>query len=165
MISTKKITFIALFAALSFVLSNLIFIRMPQGGSVTLYLFPLIIAAFNADLKTNLFIGIVVATLNVLIGGYFLNPLQVILDYYLPVIIICCSGIFNLNKYINLIIAFIIALFSYVLSGMIFFNVPFQGAITYNATFFIPTIIINMIVVLLVNNRLAPIISEYLKRA
>ncbi|MDL2211533.1 energy-coupled thiamine transporter ThiT [Erysipelotrichaceae bacterium OttesenSCG-928-M19] len=163
MFKTKEIVNIALISAIAFLLSLVILFRMPNGGSITVYLVPLFFAAFNNDLKTNVFIAIVTATLQVLFGGYVLNPIQVMLDYYLPVMFICICMIFRLNKYINLFIGSLLAMVCYVISGMIFFEVPFLASIIYNATFFIPTIILNLIIFALINPRLGKIYESYQK--
>jgi len=160
MFKTREIVNIAIIAALAFLLSLFELFRMPQGGSVTLYLVPLFFVAFNDDLKTNVFVALVTATLQVLLGGYVLNPLQVILDYYLPVMLICTCQIFRMNRYVNLAIGSLLAMMSYVISGMIFFEVPFIPSITYNATFFIPTLIINVIVFLIINPRLSKVYKQ-----
>ena len=160
MFKTKEIVNIALIAAIAFVLSLFVVFRMPQGGSITLYLLPLFFVAFNDSLKVNVFVALVTATLQVLLGGYVINPIQVILDYYLPVMFICTSQVFKMNKYVNLSIGSLLAMMSYVISGMVFFEVPFIPSIIYNATFFIPTIIINLILFMMVNPRLARIYNK-----
>ncbi|MDF9867743.1 thiamine transporter [Bacilli bacterium PM5-3] len=160
MFKTKEIVNIALLAALAFLLSQFELFKMPQGGSITLYLVPLFFAAFNNDLKTNVFIAIVTATLQVLIGGYILNPIQVVLDYYLPILLICTCQVFKLNRYLNLCIGSLLAMFSYVVSGMVFFETPFIASIGYNATFFIPTIILNIIVFSIINPRLSAVYNK-----
>lgn len=153
MFKTKEIVNIALISAIALVLSLFTVFRMPNGGSITIYLVPLLLAATNTNLKTNVFIGLVTATLQIIAGGVVINPVQLILDYYLPVMLICTSQVYGLNKYVNFGIGCLLAMFSYVVSGMIFFEVPFIPSIIYNATFFIPTIIINVIIYYIVNPR------------
>ncbi|MEG0364746.1 MAG: energy-coupled thiamine transporter ThiT [Erysipelotrichales bacterium] len=150
---TRNMVFIAIISALALLLSLLTFFQMPNGGSVTLYLVPLFIAAFNKDIKTNIFIAIVTATLQVM-TGYFLNPLQVILDYYFPVMMLCCCKMFKVNEYFDVLVAGILALLSYTISGMIFFKLTFIPSMTYNAIHFIPTIIICYIIYRIVNKAL-----------
>lgn len=151
---TKQIVLIGFISALALILSLLKVFSMPQGGSITLYLIPLYFAAFNFDKKSCIFVAIVTATLQIIFGGYILNPIQVILDYYLPILFITTCGIYGLNKYVSILIGSLLAMSSYVLSGMIFFEVPFIPSIIYNATFFIPTIIINGIIFIAINPKL-----------
>lgn len=154
---TREMVNIAMIAVLASVLSLFELFRMPQGGSVTLYLIPLFFAAVNEGLKTNVIIATITATLQILLGGYILNPIQIILDYYLPVLLICTSQIFPFNRYVNLGISSLLAMGSYVVSGMLFFDVPFVASIIYNASFFVPTIILNMIVFSAINPRLSKV--------
>lgn len=127
---------------------------MPNGGSITIYLVPLLLSATNANLKTNFFIAIVTAILQIIVGAIVINPIQLLFDYYLPIIFICCSQLIGLNKYVNIIIASFISMISYVISGMVFFEVNFIASVTYNATFLIPTIVINIIIYQMLNPRL-----------
>ncbi len=152
---TKQIVLIGFISAITLVLSLLKVFSMPQGGSITLYLIPLYFVAFNFDFKSCFFVAIVTATLQIMFGGYILNPIQVILDYYLPILFITTCGIYRLNKYVNILIGSVLAMASYVLSGMIFFEVDFIPSIIYNATFFIPTIIINVIIFMILNPKLS----------
>lgn len=154
MFKTKEIINIALISSLALVLSLLVIFTMPNGGSITIYLVPLLLAATNSNLKTNFFIAIVTATLQIMAGAVVINPIQLLFDYYLPITFICCSQLIGLNKYVNIIIASFFAMISYVVSGMIFFEVNLIASITYNATFFIPTIIINILIYQLLNPRL-----------
>lgn len=156
-IKTKDMVNIAVIAVLAAVLSLFEIFRMPQGGSVTLYLVPLFFAAFNESPKANVFVALITASLQILLGGYVLNPIQVILDYYLPVMLIttCCA--LPLNKYVCLGLGSLGAMVSYVVSGMVFFQTPFIAAVIYNATFFIPTLVLNLVVFCLVNPRLAKV--------
>ncbi len=154
---TREMVNIAMIAVLASVLSLFELFRMPRGGSVTLYLIPLFFAAVNEGVKTNVIIATITATLQILLGGYILNPIQIILDYYLPVLLICTSQIFPFNRYVNLGISSLMAMGSYVVSGMVFFDVPFGASIIYNASFFVPTIILNMIVFAAINPRLSKV--------
>lgn len=154
--SIKQIVLIGLFSAMTFILQAFVFFKMPQGGSISFYLVPLLIAAFNFDLKTNFFIAIIASTLHILMGGFILNPVQVLLDYYLPTIFISCSAILGKNKYFDISIAMILSLLSFATSGTIFFETPFIAALIYNATHYIPTVIICTIIFTILNPRLKP---------
>lgn len=146
MIEIKDITRIAIISSMSFILSLLEFYHLPNGGGVSLYLFPLMLAAIYESNKNAMYIALVTASLQILLGGYFLNPIQIVLDYYLPVLIICLAMNIRINTYFNFSTAFILMLFSNTLSGILFYGVNFTASISYNMTFFIPTIIINLIV-------------------
>ncbi|MDR3215568.1 MAG: energy-coupled thiamine transporter ThiT [Bacilli bacterium] len=164
MFKTKDLVVIALISAISYILSQFVVFQMPAGGSITIYLVPILVAAFNDNFKNCLFIGIITAFLQAFIGGYVLNPIQVMFDYFIPVIVICLCGQINffkgkdlINNLMGYVIACIIALLSYVCSGMLFYQTAFVASIIYNATFFVPTIIINLIIVLIINTQLSKV--------
>ncbi|MDR1782617.1 MAG: energy-coupled thiamine transporter ThiT [Bacilli bacterium] len=164
MFKTKDLVVIALISAISYLLSMLVVFRMPQGGSITLYLVPLLLAAFNDKFRNCLLIGLITSLLQIVLGGYFLNPVQVCFDYVIPVTLICISGYIItrnnnniLTNILGFIIACVLALLSYVCSGMLFYETPFVPSIIYNATFFVPTIIINLIIILIINKPLSKV--------
>ncbi|MGL4382318.1 MAG: energy-coupled thiamine transporter ThiT [Bacilli bacterium] len=141
---TQLLVKTSLLASISFVLSLLVLFQLPNGGSISLYLIPLLITSFLLPLRYGLLCGFVVATLQIIFGGFIINPIQLILDYYLPIIFLSSIKLIPwFNPYLKLLVCSSIALLSYVISGMIFFNVPFSASLVYNATFFIPTLIIN----------------------
>lgn len=151
MFTTKEIVRIGLIAAVAFVLSLFKVFQMPNGGSITIYLFPLFIAASNEKVRNCLFIGIVVAILQIIMGGFVTNPLSPVFDYLIPVVAMTACGVFKQNIYVNIILGCIIALASYVLAGVMFWETPLWGSITYNATFFVPTVILNMVLFAVAN--------------
>jgi len=158
--STREITRIALISAIAVVLDMFIVFRMPQGGSVSLYLVPLFIAASNDSVRNCLFIGIVVAIAQVVLGGVLASPASGLIDYLLPVVFMTTAGIFKpmvKNTYVALLIGCLLAFACYVISGMVFWSTPFVGSVTYNATFFIPTVIVGLVVFAIVNPRLSSI--------
>lgn len=151
---TKDLVTVGVVSVLSAVLSLFEIFRMPQGGSVTLYLVPLFFAAFNEDTRINIFVALITASLQIILGGYILNPLQIILDYYLPLMMISTCQFWPFNKYLNLVFGSFCSMISYVVSGMLFFHTPFVASLIYNATFFIPTLVLNIVVFRLVNPRI-----------
>lgn len=163
--SIKQIVMIGLFSAIAFILQTFVFFKMPQGGSISFYFVPLLIAAFNFDFKTNFFIAIIASTLHIILGGFVLNPVQVLLDYYLPTILICTCASYRINKYAAISIAGVLSLLSYTISGMIFFETPFVASLVYNATHFIPSIILCTIIFAIINPRLKNTLSTVSKKS
>jgi thiamine transporter len=148
MFKTKDLVTISLLAALCLVLSQVKLLEMPNGGSISLYLVPIFIIAYFKDLRLTFTAGFVSSILQVIFGGHVLNFLQVFLDYTFPLTIICMARIWPVkNFYLQLIISCVLAFVSYVLSGMIFFGIPLIPSMIYNATYFVPTVVINLIIV------------------
>lgn len=157
---------IALLAALGYVL-DLIGFSMPQGGSVTFVLVPVIIIAFRRGVVAGLITGLLIGVLQVATGRFSAAPLsfeivliQVFMDYFLAFMVAGFAGVFRpaflqafekANK-TQMVLAVVAgaALAStlryivHVLSGIFFFgfyagdqNVLLYSLI-YNATYMIP---------------------------
>lgn len=156
--NTKTISMIGIISALSLLLGQFTIYKMPQGGSITLYLLPLFLYASNAKIKDTIICGIVISTLDIIFGGYVLGPIQVMLDYYIPISAFCLISLFK-NKYIGIILGFIIALFSYTISGVIYYETELLPSLIYNATFFVPTIIATSIIYYFIYPRIKNILN------
>ncbi len=152
---TRDLIIVANFAALSFVLSFFKVWQMPNGGSISLYLIPLLFIALRKNFKLSLFCCLLTAVLQIIFGGYIIGFFQVLLDYVFPVAFISLlSLVRNRGLYLQIAVVVIIgvlAMSSYIASGMIYFKVDFLGSLIYNATYFIPTIIINAVVAFIIH--------------
>ncbi len=151
-IAVRDMALIATFAALSIALSFLKVFQMPQGGSITLYLIPIMFIAIRLNFKSAFVCCLIVAIVQVM-NGYILGVFQVGLDYILPVCAISLLAFVKEGKNVKLIIALIlvgiIMLSSYVLSGMIYFEASFEASLIYNATFFVPMYVLSSIIALM----------------
>ncbi|HFI0035268.1 TPA: energy-coupled thiamine transporter ThiT [Streptococcus suis] len=74
---------VAIFSAIALVFDKFPLFTMPQGGSVSLVMLPILLVALRHGLMTGLLIGGIVGTIQLFYGGYFLNIFQVFLDYAL----------------------------------------------------------------------------------
>lgn len=153
--NVKKMVTIAIFAALSVVLSMFKVWQMPNGGSITLYLVPLMFIALRYDFKSSLLCCFITALVQLIASSYIIGFFQVLLDYILPV---CAISLISITRNkptsirsITYVIVGVLMLSSYVVSGMVYFKVNFVGSLIYNATFFIPTYIISLILVSLLH--------------
>ena len=109
----------ALYIALSFVLTKVNLFTMPQGGSVDFELVPLILFTYRRGWKWGLIAGTMEGVLRILLGAYFLNVAQVILDYPLAYSFV---GLTDLHPFwLGLIAAWAGMIASSVVSGAIFF--------------------------------------------
>lgn len=77
----RALTEMAIMTALAIVLDKLVLFTMPQGGSVSLVMLPIIIVAIRWGLMRGLLTGLLVGLIQLFFGGYFLNIAQVFLDY------------------------------------------------------------------------------------
>lgn len=154
---------IAILTAMAFILGELQLFKLPQGGSVSLVMVPIVILSFRRGIIAGLISGFMVGILKIFFGGYILYPLQVILDYPLPFALVGLAGMFTIKKkkapiglfILGIIIAGGLKWFCHVLSGVIFFGeYAWEGwnvwpySMVYNSTFVIPETIIAIAVVI-----------------
>lgn len=153
------ITRVSLLVSLSIVLSFVKVFSMPQGGSITLMFLPLFFINRRYRLLYSTIAVVIVATINVMFDGYFLNPIQVGFDYYFPIFIMTIASAKRFEN-IRFLIALVIALGFYSLSGYLFFEVPFKASVIYNGTWLIPTVILNVIIYKLTKHRILAMLRE-----
>jgi len=141
----------ALCIALSIALSFIKLFALPQGGSVSLGMLPIIIFALRRGGTSGIFAGLAVGLLKLFLGGYIVHPVQALLDYPVANALIGTAGYFRANKYFGVGVATLLNLFATVLSGVVFFSeyAP-EGmnvwlySFLYNASVVIPEAVICM---------------------
>ena len=93
--TTKSVSYAAVCIAMSFALSYLRIVKMPQGGAITIAsLLPLMIYAYAFGVKKGVFAGTVYGILQAVQDTYILHPAQFILDYPAAFSCIGLAGIF-----------------------------------------------------------------------
>lgn len=164
---------IAIFAALGFVL-DFIAVRMPQGGSVSLVMIPIVLMAFRRGIGAGVITGLLVGLLQIVTGFISVAPLsfgfvvmQVILDYLLAYGVVGLAGMMR-GRYLEAVRARktgkVIAMVAlgvligsflryviHVITGILFFGMFAEGNVfvysaVYNATYMIPVAIVAAIV-------------------
>lgn len=96
---TKSITYAGVSVAMSYALSYLRIVRMPQGGSITpASLLPLMIYAYAFGTKKGIIVGCAYGLLQALQDPSIIHPAQFLLDYPVAFSAIGLSGIFAKNK-------------------------------------------------------------------
>ena len=160
---------IAIFAALGFVLDFVSF-RMPQGGSVSLVMIPIVLIAFRRGVGAGVLTGILVGLLQIVSGFISVAPLsfgfvvmQVLLDYLLAYGVVGLAGVMR-TKYlqhahakqtgkmlaaivIGVLIASVLRYLVHVITGILFFGMFAEGnvviySVIYNATYMIPVFLL-----------------------
>ncbi len=106
----KTITYAGICIAMSFALSYLRLVRMPQGGSITpASILPLMIFSYAFGTKKGVFVGFIYGLLQAFQTPSILHPAQFLLDYPVAYACIGLSGAFaktkGLEKYPQLQIA------------------------------------------------------------
>ena len=80
---TKTLCEAALFVALALVLELIILIKLPQGGSVTLSMVPLILFAVRHGFGWGAMAGLVFGGINYMMGGVSIDWTTIICDYFI----------------------------------------------------------------------------------
>ena len=164
---------IAVFGALAFVLDFIAF-SMPQGGSVSLALIPILLMAFRRGVSAGVLTGLVVGLLQVVSGRIYIVPLsftfaftQVTLDYVVAFASVGFAGLMrssyfkhlregNVGKMIGAIVigVFIGSALRYIIHvivGVWFFGEFAEGnvliySLIYNATYMLPIFLLSAFV-------------------
>lgn len=95
----KCISVAGICVAMSFALSFVRIVKLPQGGSITVCsLLPLIIFAHVYGVKKGMFVGLIYGLLQAIQDIWIVHPMQFLLDYPIAFACIGISGIFYDKK-------------------------------------------------------------------
>ena len=152
---------IAVAVALAAVLGQVRLFVMPQGGSVSLELLPLVFVAVRRGVVPGLTAGLLYGVLQLgLPGAYVLHPLQALLDYPLAFMAVALAGFVPVGPVtgrrglMQLAAAVAVAgagrLVFHFLSGLVFFaeyaphwEAPWLYALTYNLLYLVPEVVLS----------------------
>jgi thiamine transporter len=146
-------------AALSWVLSRLKIFRMPQGGSVSLELVPILYLAFQRGAYPGVLAGLAAGLLKLVTGAYVVHPAQAILDYLLAYMVLGFAPLISFGRGVKRVVSGTIAssflqFLCFFASGIVFFGeyapegTPvWRYSAVYNASFLIPEMVISAVVV------------------
>ena len=163
---TESAIMIALAVTFEFIVKSFGFLTMPQGGSLSLTMLPIMIIGFRRGVKYGILTGVIYGFLNFIIDGYFLHWGSIIFDYLLAFSVIGLTGLFK-NKAKNnifillfgILIVSLMRYFIHVVSGMIFFSEYLEtdgsffslliASLSYNIIYMLPSTVGCLIVGLL----------------
>ena len=148
--STRMMANASLCIALAFILSFVKLYEMPQGGSVTLAsMLPLLMFAYAYGVAPGLMIGFSYGLLQFVQGGWFVHPIQFLLDYPLAFSMLGFAGIARklpdrIGMLIGVLVSVLLRFSCSFLTGVFFWgdgageqNVLMYSAV-YNGTYLIP---------------------------
>jgi len=136
--------------AMATVLGQVRLFVMPQGGSVSLELLPIIFIAVRRGVVPGLVTGLLYGLLQLgLPGAFVFHPAQALLDYPLAFMSLAVAGFAAARGWGSLTLAVTLALTArlicHFLSGLIFFaayapgwEAPWLYALTYNLLYLVP---------------------------
>lgn len=158
----------AMMAAIALVFSEIKLFDMPQGGSVSLVMVPIALIAVRRGIAAGILTGTAVGLLQLFLGGYVVNPIQLLLDYPLAFAALGLSGIIRISHYEkkagriwaiwgSLLIGVLARFACHFISGVVWFGeyAP-EGtpvalySFLYNITYLLPEMMITGIVLTLV---------------
>jgi len=125
--TARQLAIGALCIALAFALSFIRFMKMPQGGSVTLAsMLPIMIFAYVFGFRKGLLVGLAYGILQLFQDAYIVHWAQLFLDYILAFMVLAFAGIARKKVspwtfLLGMIVAGVARFLAHVLSGAIFF--------------------------------------------
>ncbi len=160
-LDTKVIAEVSIIVALSLVLNFIKIFQMPQGGSITLgSMVPVLLLSFRRGPKIGVFAGVVFGLIQMMLDGWFYNPLGMLLDYPLAFGALGLAGIFKKTPLIGVATSLVVRFLSHFLSGVIFFGMyappgmsPILYSIIYNGSYMLPELLISGILIYLLIQR------------
>lgn len=161
--TAKSLAYAAMCVALSFVLSYIKLFEMPQGGSVTLCsMLPIMLFAAAYGVGPGLLVGAVYGLLQYLQGGWFVHPIQFLLDYPLAFSLIGLAGLYRVmpaawskwSLYAAMIIGAIGRAFSATLAGILYWDTAPWASLVYNGTYLIPDTFFCILLAIFVGKRI-----------
>lgn len=152
--STRMMANASLCIALAFILSYVRLYEMPQGGSVTLAsMLPIFLFSYAYGVAPGLMVGFAYGLLQFVQGGWFVHPVQFLLDYPLAFAMLGFCGIAQKlpdrwGMSAGIFLGTILRFFCAFLTGVFFWgegageqNVLIYSAV-YNGTYLIPETLI-----------------------
>lgn len=157
---TKQLTMAGVCIALTQILNYIKVFEMPQGGSITAgSMVPLLLYAFLYGPRNGFIAGAVSGLLQLALGGKFIHPGSVLLDYILAFGVLGIAGCFKEKKYgiiTGTIVACTARFLCSLLSGWLIFGSyapegqsPIVYSFIYNITYMLPETVISLILICL----------------
>ncbi|MCL4499270.1 MAG: energy-coupled thiamine transporter ThiT [Chloroflexi bacterium] len=157
---------IALAVALAAALHMVKVITLPQGGSVSLEMLPIILIGFRRGVVPGVVAGVLASPILYALEPFYVHPVQLLLDYPIAFGVLGLAGLFKGEQFAQVVtgtlFAALLRLVSHTVSGVVFFASYAQGtsawqlkvfgagatvpavwvySIGYNASFIIPSTI------------------------
>lgn len=153
---------VSLLVAAAVLLSFVKIFQMPFGGSVSLEMLPIFILAFRHGGKIGMFGGALLGVVKLLISPYIIHPVQLLLDYPVPFMLLGVAGfgILHERRVLGVAVGSFLRYITHVVGGFVFFGeyAP-EGthalvySLGYNASYLIPEAIIAAVIIALLSRR------------
>ena len=160
--NAKSLAFAALSIALSFILSYIKIFRMPNSGSVTLAsMLPLMLFAASYGVGPGLLAGAAYGLLQYLQGGWFVHPIQFLLDYPIAFALIGLAGLYKYmpkawsqwSIYAAMVLGALGRCLSATLAGIFYWETAPWASLVYNGAYLVPDTLICIALAIFVGKR------------
>lgn len=152
----------ALFVVLDFIANTFNLFVMPQGGRLALGTIALILSSYHLGWKKGVVVCVVAVILMLVTGSVnYYGMFSFLFDYLLAYAVYGLSSLFpNYKKlYCGIIVTSLIRLAFSTISGIVVWETPFWGSLSYNASYIIPTMIMDLIIVPLLHEKITPLLK------
>ncbi|GEN56138.1 thiamine transporter ThiT [Halolactibacillus alkaliphilus] len=182
---------VAIFSALALILDLIPFLSFKvwaQGGSISFAMIPIFIISYRWGLKGGLLSGLLFGVLQVISGtAWIAHPVQGLLDYPVAFTVLGFAGLFKTQAahalkvgarstfvkwvIIGVTLGSTLRFFSHYLAGVVFFDSLIDGmniwlySFVYNASYIIPSAIINIIAVAFLFSKRPALVKQPLNHA
>lgn len=154
---TKVLTECAVAVALAVLCSFIKVWEMPQGGSVSLTMVPLLFIAFRRGAVAGIVTGAVYGAVSMNFAGVIYHPMSILLDYILAYGVLGVAGFFGRSlkgivggTFLGVLLRFLSSL----VSGAVLFGSyapegqnPWIYSLGYQAAYMVPELIISIVVI------------------
>ena len=160
--TAKSLAYAALSIALAFVLSYVKLFRMPNSGSVTLAsMLPLMLFSAAYGVGPGLLAGAAYGLLQYVQGGYFVHPIQFLLDYPLAFALIGLAGVYKYlpkswskwSLYAAMVLGALGRCVSATLAGILYWDTAPWASLVYNGAYLLPDTLICIVLAVFVGKR------------
>ena len=161
--TAKSMAYAALSIALAFVLSYIKIWRMPNSGSVTLAsMLPLMLFSASYGVGPGLLAGAAYGMLQYLQGGWFVHPIQFLLDYPLAFALIGLAGLYRFlpkswskwSLYAAMVLGALGRCLSATLAGIFYWDTAPWASLVYNGAYLVPDTLICIVLAVFVGKRI-----------
>jgi len=153
----RIMTEIGMAVALAVIFNFIPLWRMPQGGSISLEMLPILIIALRWGAGPGMMAGVVYGLVQLAFGPFIIHPAQLVLDYPLPYMLVGLAGIFSskINLKATVFIGGLGRFVSHFLSGIIFFaqyapegQSPWVYSAIYNISYLLPALLLSYVIII-----------------
>lgn len=152
----------AVLVGAALLLSEVRLFRAPQGGSVSLEMLPIFVLAFRRGGPAGIVGGALLGLLQIVLGGYYVHPVQIILDYPASFMVLGVAGfgILKRVRWLGVTAGSLLRLIVHVISGVVFFaeyapegSSVLGYSLAYNLWYMVPSAILSGLIIMVLERR------------